>query len=142
MVRLSRLLKDYRETGSLNSLLALWGFVDETTVLTKTGALGVVLRLEGCDDECFDHHERREVVEQFAQALRLLDERFRMYQYLVKRHAEPVASLVHAHPLINEALQRRVDNHAWTASTGAVARCCSRDATVGAYCQPSNMMTT
>jgi type IV secretion system protein TrbE len=109
MVRLSRLLKDYGETGSLNSLLALWGFVDETTFLTKTGALGVVLRLEGCDDDCFDHRERREVVERFAQALRLLDERFRIYQYLVKRHAEPVASLAHAHPIINEALQRRVD---------------------------------
>ena len=44
MVRVSRILKDYRETGALNSLIALWGFVDDTTFLTKAGAVGVVYR--------------------------------------------------------------------------------------------------
>ena len=38
MVSVSRILKDYREAGSVNSLIALWGFVDETTFLTKAGA--------------------------------------------------------------------------------------------------------
>src|SRR5471030_2042374 len=42
MVRVARILKDFRETGALNSLIALWGFVDETTFLTKAGAVGVL----------------------------------------------------------------------------------------------------
>ena len=45
MVRVSRILKDYRETGALNSLIAVWGFVDDTTFLTKAGAVGLVYRL-------------------------------------------------------------------------------------------------
>ena len=46
MVRLSRLLKDYGETGALNSLIALWGFVDDTTFLTKAGHVGLVYRVQ------------------------------------------------------------------------------------------------
>src|SRR5260370_893405 len=42
MVRVSRILKDYRETDALNSLIALCGFVDDTTFLTKAGAVRVV----------------------------------------------------------------------------------------------------
>ena len=28
MVRLTRILKDYREAGTLSGLIALWGFID------------------------------------------------------------------------------------------------------------------
>ena len=45
MVRFGRILRDYRDTGAINGLLALWGFVDETTFLTKAGHVGVVYRL-------------------------------------------------------------------------------------------------
>jgi hypothetical protein len=34
VVSVGRILRDYRDAGSVNGLLALWGFVDETTVLT------------------------------------------------------------------------------------------------------------
>ena len=44
-------LRDYREAGSVNGLLALWGFVDETTFLTKAGHVGVVYRIRGVDYE-------------------------------------------------------------------------------------------
>ena len=46
----------------MNSLLALWGFVDETTFLTKAGHVGVVYRLQGVDYECLDHPQRRAIV--------------------------------------------------------------------------------
>jgi hypothetical protein len=49
VVRLSRILKDYREAGAVNSLIDLWGFVDDTTFLTKAGAVGQVYRLAGTD---------------------------------------------------------------------------------------------
>jgi type IV secretion system protein TrbE len=107
MVRVSRILKDYRETGALNSLIALWGFVDEITFLTKGGAVGVLYRLQGVDFECLDHPERQAVAHRFEQALRQLDESFRVYQYLIKRPAPIVTAAPHSHPVVHEALTRR-----------------------------------
>ena len=107
MVRIRRILKDYRETGALNSLIALWGFVDDTTFLTKAGAVGVIYRLQGVDFECLDHPQRQVIAHRFEQALRQLDESFRVYQYLLKRPAAVVTAAPHAHPVVNEALTRR-----------------------------------
>ena len=42
MLKVQRILRDYQNAGSVNSLLALWGFVDEQTFLTKTGHVGIV----------------------------------------------------------------------------------------------------
>ena len=50
-----RILRDYREAGSVNGLLALWGFVDDTTFLTKAGHVGVVYRVRGVDYEGLSH---------------------------------------------------------------------------------------
>jgi type IV secretion system protein VirB4 len=107
MVRISRILKDFRDTGALNSLIALWGFVDETTFLTKAGAVGVLYRMQGVDFECLDHAQRRTVAQRFEQALRQLDESFRVYQYALKRTAPVVTAAPHAHPVVDEALRRR-----------------------------------
>src|SRR6202521_1034140 len=107
MVRISRILKDFRETGALNSLIAGWGFVDDTTFLTKAGAVGVLYRLEGVDFECLDHPQRQAIARQFEQALRQLDESFRVYQYVIKRPAGAIVATGHPQPVVNEALQRR-----------------------------------
>ncbi|MGH9408000.1 MAG: hypothetical protein ACRD1V_00945, partial [Vicinamibacterales bacterium] len=109
MVKISRILKDYREAGSLNALVALWGFVDDAVFLTKTGALGLVFRLEGVDYECLDHAERHAIARRFEQALRQLDESFRVYQYVMKRPAAPIVATPHPNTIVNEALQRRAD---------------------------------
>jgi type IV secretion/conjugal transfer VirB4 family ATPase len=107
MVSLKRILKDHLEAGSVNGLLALWGFIDDSAFLTKAGAIGVVYRLHGPDDECLDHDERRAVTQRFEQALRQLTESFRIYQYLIKRQAQPIPATSHAHPVVREALERR-----------------------------------
>ena len=107
MVRISRILKDFRETGALNSLIALWGFVDDTTFLTKAGAVGVLYRLQGVDFECLDHPQRQAIAHRFEQALRQLDESFRVYQYVLKRPAPVVTAAAHPHPVVDEALRRR-----------------------------------
>ena len=78
MVKFSRILKDYRDAGAVNSLIALWGFVDDTTFMTKAGAVGQVYRLRGVDFECLDHAERRAITQRFEQALRQLNESFRV----------------------------------------------------------------
>ena len=62
MVSVGRILRDYREAGSVNGLLALWGFVDDTTFLTKAGHVGVVYRLRGVDYEGLSHPQRQALV--------------------------------------------------------------------------------
>ena len=42
MVSIGRILRDYQDAGRVNGLLALWGFVDDTTFLTKAGHVGIV----------------------------------------------------------------------------------------------------
>src|SRR5262249_4547565 len=93
----------------VNSLLALWGFVDDCTFLTKAGHVGLVYRLAGVDFECLDLQQRRDVVHRFEAALRLLDEHCRVYQYLSKRQIEPIAPAACDHPIPREAIQRRTD---------------------------------
>jgi type IV secretion/conjugal transfer VirB4 family ATPase len=107
VVKLSGILKDYREAGALHTRIALWGFIDQHTFLTKAGALGLVYHLKGIDYECLDHAERRDIAQRFERALRQLDESIRVYQYLVKRPAAPIATTPHAHPVVNAALERR-----------------------------------
>ena len=77
MVSLRRILRDYREAGSLNGLLALWGFVDDTTFLTKAGHVGVVYRVRGVDYEGLSHPQRQMLAHRFEAALRLLDDHCR-----------------------------------------------------------------
>jgi len=72
MLRIRRILRDYDDAGSLNSLIALWGFVDDYTFLTKAGHVGLVYRLAGVDFECLDHVQRRDVVHRYEAALRCL----------------------------------------------------------------------
>jgi type IV secretion/conjugal transfer VirB4 family ATPase len=87
MTRIDHIVRDYRNAGELNGLLNLLGFVDGEVFMTKSGDVGIVLTLDGLDDECLDMGQREHVVQQYAHALRLFDERFRLYQYLIKRRA-------------------------------------------------------
>ena len=108
MVRLGRILRDYQDAGSLNSLLALWGFVDDTTFLTKAGHVGLVYRCAGVDHEGLTTPSVRPSRIGSRAALRLLDERCRVYQYLIKRDVRSVRRRRHApHPVAHEAIQRR-----------------------------------
>jgi type IV secretory pathway VirB4 component len=91
----------------VNGLLALWGFVDETTFLTKAGHVGVVYRLRGVDYEGLTHAAAPTLVHRFEAALRLLDEHCRVYQYLVKRTVAPVRRGAVRAAGRHEAIQRR-----------------------------------
>ncbi|MGE5360785.1 MAG: hypothetical protein ACM3NQ_17350 [Bacteroidales bacterium] len=107
MLNVRRILRDYRDAGSLNSLLALWGFVDDDVFLTKAGHIGVVYRLAGIDYEGLRPEDLTALVHRFEAGLRLLDERCRLYQYLVKRVVDPFAASDCAQPVAREAIVRR-----------------------------------
>src|SRR6185295_5029302 len=42
VLSVKRILRDYEDAGSVNSLISLWGFVDDAAFLTKAGHVGVV----------------------------------------------------------------------------------------------------
>jgi len=108
MIRVGQIAREYLEAGAMSSLIGLFGFVDEHTFLTKTGDLGVVLRVPGVDAECLDHAERDHAARRFEGAARALDERFRVYQYLLKRDH---ASIPHRHydnAVVEHAISNRL----------------------------------
>ena len=107
MVRLGRIARDYAEAGSVNTLLALWGFVDDGTFLTKSGHVALAFRLDGISFEGLALHQQREVVHRMEAALRLLDERCRLYQYLLKATVPPFDAVPCRQPTAHDAVQRR-----------------------------------
>src|SRR5829696_5577785 len=107
MLSVKRILRDYQQAGSVNSLLAIWGFVDDHTFLTKAGHVGIVYRVAGLDYECLDQAQRRDVVHRFEAALRLVDDSCRVYQYLCKDRIDPIEAGSCRQRLAQEAIQRR-----------------------------------
>ena len=54
VIKLSRILKDYRESGAVNRLVGVLEAVDDRVFLTKSGDLLVMLATPGIDYECRD----------------------------------------------------------------------------------------
>lgn len=107
MVRVSRLLKDYGETGAINTLLALWGFADDHAFLTKSGHVGVVCALRGIDSEGLTHGQRLTAIRQFEGALRALDDHWRVYQYVLKQPIAPFVAPSASRRVAADALAQR-----------------------------------
>ena len=84
MFKLSEIVKDWKESGALQAHINLYGFWDEDTFLTKSGDLGMVLRVRGIDYESLDHASRDHAVKRLEAALRTFDSRVRVYQALFK----------------------------------------------------------
>ncbi len=110
MIKPSRIIRDYQEeAGALSSQLNLFGFIDEHTFLTKSGDLGVVLHVRGVDYECLDHGQLNEVARRFEAALRVFDEHYRFYQYILKRDAPEIPHQDYPdQPVLQEAISNRV----------------------------------
>lgn len=85
MVNLKKFLKPYQEAGAFHSLFAPYCFVDDHVFLTKANQLGVVLSVEGIDYECLTEATLESYTKRVAAAWRSFDDRFRLYQYIVKQ---------------------------------------------------------
>jgi hypothetical protein len=49
MLRLDRIINPWKESDALNAHINLFGFWNETAFLTKSGDLGMVLRVSGIE---------------------------------------------------------------------------------------------
>src|SRR5258707_5243200 len=108
MLKLKRIFKNYQETGAFNELVNLYGFIDHSVFLTKTGAVGAILEVRGVDYECLDQTALDQLTKRLESALKLFDENYRVYQYLFKRNNETIPYTLHANPVVSTAIRNRI----------------------------------
>jgi type IV secretory pathway VirB4 component len=108
--RVSHIWRDHEASGALNALVNICSFIDEHTFLTKSGDLGIVLRIEGIDYECLDFRDIDGFTRRFEAVLRSLTDEFRLYQYLLKRTNPVISGRDYGdNPVVNRAIQSRME---------------------------------
>ncbi|MBV9083871.1 MAG: hypothetical protein JOZ62_14425 [Acidobacteriaceae bacterium] len=80
----------HHEAGALHADIGLLRFVTETVFQTKSGSFGVVSSVSGIDPECRLDSDLESYCRRIDKALRPFDERFRVYQYLIKRFGSDI----------------------------------------------------
>jgi len=108
MLRLSRIFKNYGETGALGEQINLFGFIGPEAFLTKTGEVGLILEVRGVDYECLDQSTLDHLTKRFESALRVFDENCRLYQYLFKRNKQEIPYRLHGNPVVDAAIGNRM----------------------------------
>jgi type IV secretion/conjugal transfer VirB4 family ATPase len=105
--KISNITKDWKEAGSFAAQINLHGFWDENCFLTKSGDLGIALRIGGIDYESLDHAERDYAVKRLEAAFRSLDDKTRLYQILFKRNHPAIPHADYENPLVHAAVEQR-----------------------------------
>jgi type IV secretion/conjugal transfer VirB4 family ATPase len=108
MLRLKRIFKNYQETGSLNEMVNLYGFIGPEVFLTKTGEVGIILEVRGVDYECLDGAAIDGLTKRLESALKLFGDDYRVYQYLFKRNNETIPYKLYGNPVVDTAIRNRI----------------------------------
>jgi len=108
MLNLKRVFKSYEETGSLNAMVNLFGFIGPHVFLTKSGDVGIVLELQGVDYECLDAPAIDGFTKRLESALRLFDENYRVYQLLFKRNRQAIPHTFCGKAVVDTAIRNRI----------------------------------
>lgn len=117
MFRLSRIFRDYEESGALNAYVSLYGFWDEQMVITKAGDLALAVKVQGVDYECLDSAARDYVTKRLESAFRLFDGKLRLYQVVFKENRPEIPWPEHENPVVNATLQNRRHHFAGNADS-------------------------
>ena len=107
MLRLDRVIKPWKESASLNDHIKLYGFWNETTFLTKSGDLGMVLHVPGVDYESLDHADQEYAVKRLESALKAFGSGFHVYQYLFKQNRPELPFAHYEDPVVEAATDQR-----------------------------------
>jgi type IV secretion system protein VirB4 len=107
MRRLDTIIKPWKEAASLNDNINLYGFWNETTFLTKSGDLGMVLRVPGVDYESLDHTSQEYAVKRLESALRSFGPGFHVYQYLFKSNRPEIPFASYDDPVVQTEVNHR-----------------------------------
>ena len=107
MFRLDKVIKPWKESASLNDHINLYGFWNETTFLTKSGDLGMVLDVQGVDYESLDSGEQEYAVRRLEAALKAFGPGFHVYQYLLKSNRPEIPFADYDDPVVEAAVDQR-----------------------------------
>ncbi|HET9100750.1 MAG TPA: DUF87 domain-containing protein, partial [Acidobacteriaceae bacterium] len=107
MFRIDRAIKPWKEAAALNAHINLYGFWNETTFLTKSGDLGMVLRVPGVDYESLDSGEQEYAVKRLESALKAIGPGFHVYQYLFKSNRPEIPFASYDDPVVEAATNQR-----------------------------------
>ena len=107
MLRLDKLLKHWKESAELCDHINLYGFWSDTAFLTKSGDLGMVLKVSGVDYESLDYDEQEYAVKRLEAALKNFGSGFRVYQYLFKTNHPDIPFADYDHPIVQAGVDRR-----------------------------------
>src|ERR1700735_2558834 len=117
MLRLSRIFKNYNESGSLSEQINLYGFIGPHVFLTKSGEVGLILEVRGVDYECLDDASIDGLTKRPESALKLFDENYRLTQYLFKHNNEAIPYKLYTNPIVNAAIKTRISYRGSKADT-------------------------
>ena len=107
MLRLNKLTKPWKNAAAFGDHINLYGFWDETAFLTKSGDLGMVLRVTGVDYESLDSTEQAYAVKRLEAALKQFGPGFHVYQYLLKTNKPEVPFAAYDDPIVQTGQDRR-----------------------------------
>ncbi len=107
MLNIARALKPWKEAASLNAQINLYGFWDATTFLTKSGDVGMILRVGGVDYESLDSGEQEYAVKRLEAALKAFGPGFHVYQYLFKHNRPEIPFAESDDPVVATAIDQR-----------------------------------
>jgi len=107
MLRLDKVIKPWKESAALNDHINLYGFWNETTFLTKSGDVGVVLSIPGVDYESLDRSEQGYAAKRLEAALKAFGPGFHVYQYLFKSNRPDIPFAMYDDPIVEAAIDQR-----------------------------------
>jgi type IV secretion/conjugal transfer VirB4 family ATPase len=107
MLRLDRVIKPWKESAALNDYINLYGFWNETTFLTKSGDVGMVLHVQGVDYESLDSAEQQYAVKRLESALKAFGPGFHIYQYLFKSNRPEIPFASYEDAVVKAAVEQR-----------------------------------
>ena len=107
MLRLDKVIKPWKESAALNDHVNLYGFWSETAFLTKSGDVGMVLRVPGVDYESLGHSEQEYAVKRLEAALKAFGPGFHVYQYLFKSNRPEIPFANYDDPVVEAAIDQR-----------------------------------
>ena len=107
MLRLDKVIKPWKESAALNDHINLYGFWNETTFLTKSGDVGMVLSIPGVDYESLDRSEQEYAVKRLEAALKAFGVGVHVYQYLFKSNRPDIPFATYDDPIVEAAIDQR-----------------------------------
>src|ERR1700756_4480132 len=122
MLRLDRAIRSWKESGSLNSQINLYGFWNDQAFLTKSGDLGIVLRVRGVDYESLDQAAQEYAVKRLEAALKTFGVGFHIYQYLFKTNRPDIPFNKYEDPVIQAAVDQRKTSSARSLIASSTSR--------------------